>query len=223
MEYDLNLSKDAKLFLFFYPARIITFASFAFLDTFSIKYLVLYCCSRYAFSYWDYSIAVAYYAWSFTRLHHIRELVQILILRSQGALPWQRVLFTIIYNGIPSLAYAMAAQGCYRVLHITGPIRSIRSILDFCYVATGWTSTLVIAAVFTWLSLTTTERGEFPSVCISVFSLVARLIEPIIDLFVAFCHGKGYFLIHWWRIWERRADRNLLKKLPNDFCRKPYR
>jgi hypothetical protein len=217
MEYDPNLSKDAKRFLFFYPLRFIIFANFAFFDTFSIKYLVLCSCSRYAFPSWSYPIAGAYYAWSFTRLQHIRELVQILILRSRGALPWQRVLFTVIYNGIPSVAYAMAAQGCYRALYITGPIRSIRSILDFCYVATGWTSTLIITAIFAWLSWTSTEREEFPSVCISVLFLVARLIEPIIDLFVAFCHGKGYFLIYWWRIWERRADRGVLKALPNDF------
>jgi hypothetical protein len=217
MEYDLNLSKHAKQFLFFYPLRFIIFANFAFFDTFSIKHLVLYCCSRHAFHSWNYLIVGAYYAWSFTRLDHIRELVRILILRSRGALPWQRVLFTIIYNGIPSVAYTMAAQGCYRALYITGPIRSIRSILGFCYVATGWASTLIITAIFAWLSWTTTEREDFPSVCISVSSLVARLIEPIIDLFVAFCHGKGYFLIHWWRIWERRADRKVLKVLPNDF------
>ena len=125
MEYDLNLSEDTKQFLFHYPLRFITFAIFAFHDTVSIIYLVLYCCSRYAFPSWNYLIAGAYYAWSFTRLAHIQELIQILILRSQGALPWQRVLFTVIYTGIPSVAYTMVAQGCHRALHITGPIRSI--------------------------------------------------------------------------------------------------
>jgi hypothetical protein len=62
-------------------------------------------------------------------------------------------------------------------------------------------------AVCTWLSVHPSVHERIKQVLSPFWQTTADMTAILMSYFLLFCRGKGHFLIIWWRIWERRADR----------------
>jgi hypothetical protein len=200
---DSLLEKDALNFLWIFPGRFFTFSGVAI--TFAIHFwpipisYIIAWFVRPSLLSWIFWAFHAYYFW---RDDDIHELWCDLLYAVCGLLPWDKFAFGVINTGIPLTAYVFTTVIYHKALqhpHWTWNILC-------CYFRADVFA--LIVALIVWLSLDLPGNKIIKQASALVWQVIMNAATSLISAWVSFCHGRGYFIIFWWRIRERRQDRN---------------
>ncbi|OCK77122.1 HET-domain-containing protein [Lepidopterella palustris CBS 459.81] len=202
---DISLETDVRAFVGIFPVRFLTYSRFALYSIFWSKFmLVCYGVAWFAIPSMRSTVFWAYQVYFISCLDDVRKFGRVLFLALFGALPWDRVLFGLIHTGLPLTAYFFSAMICNQVLQKPSLLWTVGwEYLNILFLALNST----FLAFYTWHSVHASVREHIKHVLPPFRQTGANMIAFAMSSFVFFCRGRGYFLIFWWRIWERRADR----------------
>jgi hypothetical protein len=203
-EDDVSLETNAQFFLPFLT-RFLSYPTFAIFSIFSSKIMLVYygvawfiMPSRFSSIFWAYQV---YFIW---HMPDVRGFRRVLYLALFDILPWDRVLFGLVHTGLPLIAYLFSAIIYKHVLQKPSLLWTV-----------GWKCLKIILlalisaflAVCTWLFVRPSVRERIKQVLSTFRQTTADMTAILMSYSLLFRQGRGHFLIVWWRIWERRADR----------------